>query len=172
MYYKLCTSGFHETPPASSRSTSVSGPPGAGGCPWDREQTVPPSTLPYERPTKSPRLGRGPDRPPRETGNVRFQVVSIAKRPSSASYYCRVLPTRSAKMTTLHPHVLRVHIADALTHEPVSESRAPRPCGVIPRSALDGLPKAPSLFRVQAKAARVGFDWPLAGALARCARLA
>jgi len=144
---------------------------GEGGCPWDREQT-PASLKPYlleETYEVLEAIDEGSrDHLVEELGDLLFQVVFHCQLGAEAGEFTMedVIERLCAKMTRRHPHVFgdRV-VSDArealaqweqIKHEEASgKDRAP--------SSLDGVPAAlPALLRaqrLQAKAARVGFDW-------------
>ena len=145
---------------------------GEGGCPWDREQTRA-SLKPYlieETYEALEALDEGrTDHIVEELGDVLFQVVfhcQIAQEQGEFTM-ADVLHEILRKMTTRHPHVFAdaqvADARDALSQWERIKSTEGQGDG-SPRSALDGVPKSlPSLFRaqrLQAKAGRVGFDWP------------
>jgi tetrapyrrole methylase family protein/MazG family protein len=144
---------------------------GEGGCPWDREQTRA-SLKPYlieEAYEVLQAIDEGsPDHLVEELGDLLFQVVFHCQLGAETGEFTMedVIDRLCAKMTRRHPHVFgdRV-VADArealaqwerIKHdEAAGADRA--------RSVLDGVPSSlPALLRaqrLQAKAARVGFDW-------------
>ena len=143
-----------------------------GGCPWDREQTRA-SLKPYlveETYEALEALDAGETgHIVEELGDVLFQVVfhcQIAQEQGEFTM-ADVLQALLVKMTRRHPHVFgNAEVADsgeALRQwEQIKRAEVASSGG--PRSALDGVPKSlPSLLRaqrLQAKAGRVGFDWP------------
>ena len=143
-----------------------------GGCPWDREQTRA-SLKPYlieETYEALEALDAGETgHIVEELGDVLFQVVfhcQIAQEQGEFTM-ADVLQGILQKMTRRHPHVFgNAEVADAgealRQWERIKRSEGGSDEG--PRSALDGVPKGlPSLLRsqrLQAKAGRVGFDWP------------
>jgi tetrapyrrole methylase family protein/MazG family protein len=143
-----------------------------GGCPWDREQTRA-SLKPYlieETYEALEALDAGETgHIVEELGDVLFQVVFHCQIALEQGEFTMadVLQAVLQKMTRRHPHVFgNAEVADAgealRQWEQIKRSEADGNEG--PRSALDGVPKSlPSLLRaqrLQAKAARVGFDWP------------
>ena len=143
-----------------------------GGCPWDREQTRT-SLKPYlieETYEALEALDAGETgHIVEELGDVLFQVVfhcQIAQEQGEFTM-ADVLQAILRKMTRRHPHVFGnaevANAGEALRQwERIKRSEADGHQG--PRSALDGVPKSlPALLRaqrLQAKAGRVGFDWP------------
>jgi len=143
-----------------------------GGCPWDREQTRA-SLKPYlieETYEALEALDAGETgHIVEELGDVLFQVVFHCQIALEQGEFTMadVLQAVLQKMTRRHPHVFgNAEVADAgealRQWEQIKRSEADGDEG--PRSALDGVPKSlPSLLRaqrLQAKAGRVGFDWP------------
>jgi tetrapyrrole methylase family protein/MazG family protein len=145
---------------------------GEGGCPWDREQTRA-SLKPYlieETYEVLEAIDEGSrDHHVEELGDLLLQVVFHCQLGAEAGEFTMddVIERLCAKMTRRHPHVFgdRV-VADArealaqweqIKHEEEAGGQDRR------GSSLDGVPAAlPALLRaqrLQAKAARVGFDW-------------
>jgi len=144
---------------------------GEGGCPWDREQTRA-SLKPYlleETYEVLAAIDEGSrEHLVEELGDLLFQVVFHCQLGAEAGEFTMedVVEQVCAKMTRRHPHVFADRVvADArealaqweqIKHEEASATKREG-------SALDGLPAAlPALLRaqrLQAKAARVGFDW-------------
>jgi tetrapyrrole methylase family protein / MazG family protein len=144
---------------------------GEGGCPWDREQTRS-SLKPYlveETYEVLDAIDEGSrDHLVEELGDLLFQIVFHCELGAEAGEFTMedVIERLCAKMTRRHPHVFgnRV-VADSgealaqweqIKHEEAAAKERPTP-------ALHGVPSAlPALLRaqrLQAKAARVGFDW-------------
>lgn len=150
-----------------------------GGCPWDREQDFA-SIAPYtieEAYEVADAIERG-DRAAlkEELGDLLLQVVFHARmaEEEGAFDFEDVAGAIADKMERRHPHVFgTASVADAETQtraweEQKAEERRARAAAEGRReSALDGVGLAlPALMRalkIQARAARVGFDW---GALA------
>ncbi|NLF84768.1 MAG: nucleoside triphosphate pyrophosphohydrolase [Lentisphaerae bacterium] len=148
---------------------------GPGGCPWDREQTL--ETLKpclieecYELLDVMDTAAC--DAHAEELGDVLLQVLFQAQlREERGDFTLDEVARRlAAKLIRRHPHVFgetQVNgTADVLRNwEAIKKGeRTGNAEPAAPRSALAGVPAAlPALLRaqrVQAKASRVGFDWP------------
>lgn len=142
-----------------------------GGCPWDREQTRT-SLRPYlieEAYEVVQAIDEGSrDHLVEELGDLLFQVVFHSQLGAEAGEFTMedVLDRVCDKMTRRHPHVFGgSEVADsreALAQwERIKQEEAER--DGRSGSVLDGVPASlPALLRaqrLQAKAARVGFDW-------------
>jgi len=149
---------------------------GEGGCPWDREQTRE-SLKPYlieEAYEAVEALEESPQEAMvEELGDVLFQIVFHARigRERGEFTMADILQQVTRKMVRRHPHVfgdrtVRSSKEALVQWEAIkrSETAGDGP----PRSVLDGVPRGlPALLRaqrIQAKAARVGFDWQSAEA--------
>jgi ATP diphosphatase len=147
------------------------------GCPWDREQsfaTIAPYTV-EEAYEVADAIGRGPDFAALqdELGDLLFQVVYHAQMASEAGRFgfTEVAESISHKMIRRHPHVFGEadsRSTDAQTaawEVQKAEERAAR----AETGTLAGIPASlPALTRalkLTRRAARVGFDWPDAGAV-------
>jgi ATP diphosphatase len=151
------------------------------GCPWDLEQrfeTIVPYTLEeaYEVADAIARGDLGDLR--EELGDLLLQVVFHARmaQEQGAFDFGGVVEAITGKLLRRHPHVfgeargLTPKAVEGLWDRIKAEEKAERAARHPPRaaSALDGVPVAlPALTRalkLQAKAAKVGFDWndPLA----------
>jgi nucleoside triphosphate diphosphatase len=146
------------------------------GCPWDREQsfaTIAPYTIEeaYEVAEACERHDMAALRD--ELGDLLFQVVFHARMAQEAGLFAfnDVARAIADKMLRRHPHVFAdAVIADAAAQtvaweeHKAAERRAKAAAnGDAAASALDGVGAAlPALTRaqkLQARAARVGFDW-------------
>ena len=147
-----------------------------GGCPWDRKQTHE-SLKPYlleEAYEVLETIDQGDRAKLREElGDVLLQVVFHSQIAAEAGTFTidDVLNTLNDKLIRRHPHVFGTsdQVGSLANGEQVvtqweAIKRAERDAAGNKESALAGVPKTlPSLLRayqVQARAARVGFDWP------------
>ena len=147
---------------------------GEGGCPWDREQT-PESLKPFlieEAYEVVEAIESGKAEPLcEELGDLLFQVLfhaQIAKEKKEFDIE-QVLKGAYEKMTRRHPHVFSPDSSETAPLESKTvlarweEMKKGEARNRHRKSALDGVPKQlPALLRahqVQARAARVGFDW-------------
>ncbi len=141
-----------------------------GGCPWDREQTLASlkKYLVEECYEELDAIDSGhPDKIREELGDVLLQVVFQSQICAEAGRFTfeDVAATIADKLIRRHPHVfgdVRVSGADDVLRNWDAikrEERAAEPA----RSVVDGVPKSmPALLKadqVQARAARIGFDW-------------
>lgn len=140
-----------------------------GGCPWDLQQdfaSIAPYTIEeaYEVADAIARADfaglKG------ELGDLLFQSVYHAQMAAEAGHFtfADVVETVSAKMIDRHPHVFgdSAPPADAAAQTQAWEARKAKergPSGVLDGVAL-GLPALTRAVKLQARAARVGFDWP------------
>jgi len=149
---------------------------GPGGCPWDREQTRD-SLKPFlieEAYEVLEALDSGPREGLREElGDLLFQVVFHARLAQEHGEFTMtdVLEHLVAKMRRRHPHVFgdrTVTSAEQALSQWEAIKHAEGTATGKTRSVLDGVPRSlPALLRaqrLQAKAARVGFDWQSATA--------
>ena len=145
---------------------------GPGGCPWDREQTrasLKPFLIEESYEVLEAIDGDDPRAVSEELGDLLFQVVFHARIAEERGEFAMqdVLRGLVDKMVSRHPHVFGDAAAgtpgEALAQWEALKQREATPSGRR-RSVIDGVPRAmPSLVRAQrtqAKAARVGFDWP------------
>ena len=150
-----------------------------GGCPWDVEQTfasIVPHTIEeaYEvaETIETGDMAALKD----ELGDLLFQVVFYAQmaKESGDFDFGAVVDAISNKMVRRHPHVFAdAHIenAEAQTAAWEDQKHQERDADASESSALDGvvtaLPALTRAFKLQKRAARVGFDWatpaPVAG---------
>ena len=145
---------------------------GPDGCPWDRAQT-PSSLKPFLIEETYEVLEAIEDGDARalseELGDLLFQVVFHARIAEEHGDFAMVDVLRRIveKMVNRHPHVFADSVVET-PREALAQWEALKQREAIARgrrrSVIDGVPRAmPSLVRAQrtqAKAARVGFDWP------------
>jgi MazG family protein len=137
------------------------------GCPWDREQTfatIAPYTI-EEAYEVEDAIRRGdPKALVDELGDLLFQVVFHARMAEEAGHFdfADVVGAVCDKMIRRHPHVFgEARVADAAAQTEAWEAHKRRERGE--RGALAdmalGLPALMRAQKLQARAARVGFDW-------------
>ncbi len=146
------------------------------GCPWDVEQTfdtIAPYTIEEAYEVADAIAEKDWTALREELGDLLFQVVFYAQMAREAGLFDfdAVTAAVADKMVRRHPHVFgdaNVDSAAAQTREweqhKAAERRAKAATEGRPASALDGVARGlPALTRaakLQARAARVGFDWP------------
>lgn len=148
------------------------------GCPWDIEQdfdSIAPYTIEeaYEVADAIARADMTHLR--EELGDLLLQVVYHAQMASEAGHFdfAEVVRGISDKMVRRHPHVFGSESRDKSAADQTRDweriKAAERSGGSTAASALDGvaigLPALTRAVKLQARAARVGFDWPEAGAV-------
>ncbi len=146
------------------------------GCPWDRKQTHE-SLKPYLLEETYEVLETIDQRDWRklreELGDVLLQVLFHSQIAAEAGTFTveEVLDTLATKLIRRHPHVFgtgdqagRATNSEQVLTQWEDIKRAEREAAGHAASALAGVPKTlPALLRayqIQARAARVGFDWP------------
>lgn len=145
---------------------------GPDGCPWDREQTrasLKPFLIEEAYEVLEAIDAEDARALSEELGDLLFQVVFHARVAQERGEFTiqDVLRRLVDKMVSRHPHVFGdaavATPGEALTQWEALKQREAAGSGRR-RSVIDGVPRAmPSLVRAQrtqAKAARVGFDWP------------
>ncbi len=146
------------------------------GCPWDRKQThesLKPYLLEETYEVLETIDQRDSQKLKEELGDVLLQVLFHSQIAAEAGTFTMddVLDTLTEKLIRRHPHVFgKDGQAGSLTNgeQVLSQweeiKQAERNATGSTGSALDGVPKTlPALLRAyqtQARAARVGFDWP------------
>jgi nucleoside triphosphate diphosphatase len=151
------------------------------GCPWDREQnfaTIAPYTI-EEAYEVADAIARGDMAALKdELGDLLFQVVFHARMAEEAGLFAfdDIAAAIAEKMLRRHPHVFGdAEISSSAAqseaweqHKEAERQARARQAGESD-SILDGVALAlPALLRavkVQARAARIGFDWPDASAV-------
>ncbi len=163
---------------------------GNSGCPWDREQThdsLKPHLIEEAYEVLEAIESRDATSLCEELGDLLFQVLFHAQIAKDEGHFDieAILETITEKMIRRHPHVF----SEAATERKMEADLSQNPKGLPIRSetvlmrweeikaqepgkkhrvsALDGVPKSlPALLgahQVQARAARVGFDWKESG---------
>lgn len=145
---------------------------GAGGCPWDREQTrtsLKPFLIEEAYEVLEAIEADDVGELEAELGDLLFQVVFHARLAEERGEFTMggILERLIAKMTNRHPHVFGdaslTTSAEVLAQWETLKIREAEARGRA-RSVIDGVPRSlPSLLRaqrLQAKASRVNFDWP------------
>lgn len=145
---------------------------GPGGCPWDRAQTresLKPFLVEETYEVLEAIDGGESEALREELGDLLFQVIFHAEIAAERGEFdmASLLHALVDKMVSRHPHVFGTGRVDdpaqALAQwEAIKQSQAE--AAGRRRSVIAGVPRAlPSLLRaqrIQAKAARVNFDWP------------
>lgn len=144
------------------------------GCPWDLEQTfatIAPYTIEEAYEVAEAIAKHDWSGLEDELGDLLFQVVFHARMAEESGYFtfADVIKAVCDKMVRRHPHVFGDRqIADARAQTDAWEAhkaaeRAGKKASST-ASALDGvalaLPALSRAIKLQARAARVGFDWP------------
>lgn len=141
---------------------------GAGGCPWDREQTresLRPFLIEEAYEVLEALDTDDPDRIREELGDLLFQVVFHAEIAQERAEFSMgdVLRALLAKMVRRHPHVFGDQTVETATEALAQWEAIKQAEGGARRSALHGIPRSlPGLLRaqrIQHRASRVGFDW-------------
>lgn len=146
------------------------------GCPWDLAQdfdTIAPYTIEEAYEVAEAIEARDMAELKKELGDLLFQVVFHSRLAEEAGHFALadVVTGLCEKMERRHPHIFgggtRAADADAQKAEWERIKAAERAAAGVPErpiSALDGVASAlPALMRaekLQARAARVGFEWP------------
>jgi ATP diphosphatase len=138
------------------------------GCPWDREQdfaTIAPYTVEEAYEVQAAIADGDPAQLRDELGDLLFQVVYHARLAQERGWFDfnDVAAGITAKMIRRHPHVFGdADERDAAAHTAAWEAQKAAERGAA--GVLDGIAGAlPALVRAQklnARAARVGFEWP------------
>lgn len=146
------------------------------GCPWDRKQThesLKPYLLEEAYEVIETIDQRDQQKLQEELGDVLLQVLFHSQIAAEAGSFTveDVIETLATKLIRRHPHVFgtgnttgQVSNSEQVLAQWEDIKRAEREAAGNTQSALDGVPKTlPALLRayqIQARAARVGFDWP------------
>lgn len=143
---------------------------GPDGCPWDREQT--PATLRRHLLEETYECieaveSKSPADIEEELGDVYLLVTMLARMYEEDGFFSvsDVLATISAKLIRRHPHVFAESSADStdevLTQwQAIKEQEGKRPATGLLDEVSRALPSLERAYKLQRKAAKVGFDWP------------
>ncbi|MDA7430592.1 nucleoside triphosphate pyrophosphohydrolase [Primorskyibacter aestuariivivens] len=142
------------------------------GCPWDIEQdfsTIAPYTIEEAYEVADAIEREAWDELKGELGDLLFQSVFHAQMASEKGLFSfdEVADTMSDKMVARHPHVFGDESRDKSAEQQTADweaIKAAERAGKAQGGALDGvavgLPALLRAFKLQKRAARVGFDWP------------
>ena len=146
------------------------------GCPWDLAQdfdTIAPYTIEEAYEVAEAIALRDMAELKKELGDLLFQVVFHSRMAEEAGHFALadVVTALCEKMERRHPHIFGdgTRAVDAVAQKDEwerikAEERAAAGAPEKPVSALDGVATAlPALMRaekLQARAARIGFEWP------------
>ena len=146
------------------------------GCPWDLAQdfdTIAPYTIEEAYEVAEAIALRDMAELKKELGDLLFQVVYHAQMATERGWFsfADVAKSISDKMIRRHPHVFgeaAARDAEAQTRaweaQKAAERAARAESGVL-AGIPDGLPALTRAAKLTRRAARVGFDWPDAGAV-------
>lgn len=142
------------------------------GCPWDIEQdfaSIAPYTIEEAHEVADAIAREAWDELPGELGDLLLQVVFHAQMAAEAGMFdfTDVVGKISDKMIDRHPHIFGDESRDKSAEQQVRDWEAIKAReraekaekGVLDGVAL-GLPGLTRAVKLQARAARVGFDWP------------
>jgi ATP diphosphatase len=144
------------------------------GCPWDIEQdfsTIAPYTIEEAYEVADAIEREAWDELKGELGDLLFQSVFHAQMASEKGLFTfdQVADTMSDKMVARHPHVFGDENRDKSAEQQTRDweaIKAAERAGKQQTGALDGvavgLPALLRAYKLQKRAARVGFDWPSA----------
>lgn len=142
------------------------------GCPWDIEQdfaTIAPYTIEEAYEVADAIERQDWDELKGELGDLLFQSVFHAQMAAEAGHFTfqDVVRTMSDKMVSRHPHVFGDESRDKSADQQTADwetIKAAERAGKAQTGALDGvavgLPALLRSYKLQKRAARVGFDWP------------
>ena len=142
---------------------------GENGCPWDKEQN--PRTLTPYLVEEAHEIGeavanRDRDAADEELGDLFYLAcfLAIALERDGGAPPAGVLRRNIAKMITRHPHVFGSEAGESLDAQDVlrrweERKRQESPGASILGKRPEALPALLQAYRIQEKAASVGFDW-------------
>jgi XTP/dITP diphosphohydrolase len=139
-------------------------------CPWDREQTIASIrhlTIEEVYELNDAILNNDPNEIKKELGDVLLHIVFYAKIASETNLFniYDVIESLSEKLIRRHPHIYgNVEVENSDEVKQNWEQIKLKEKGNETKSVLSGVPKTLSsivkAYRMQDKAAQVGFDWP------------
>ncbi|NRB20673.1 MAG: nucleoside triphosphate pyrophosphohydrolase [Rhodobacteraceae bacterium] len=144
------------------------------GCPWDIEQdftSIAPYTIEEAYEVADAIERQQWQELKGELGDLLFQSVFHAQMADEAGYFTfqDVVTTMSDKMVSRHPHVFADESRDKSAAQQTRDweaIKATERSGKDQKGSLDGvalgLPALLRAYKLQKRAARVGFDWPSA----------
>lgn len=143
------------------------------GCPWDIDQnfsTIAPYTIEEAYEVADAIEREAWDELKGELGDLLFQSVFHAQMAAEAGHFTfqDVVTTMSNKMVSRHPHVFGSENRDKSAEQQTKDweaIKAAERAGKAQKGTLDGvavgLPALLRAYKLQKRAARVGFDWPV-----------
>jgi nucleoside triphosphate diphosphatase len=143
------------------------------GCPWDIEQdfsTIAPYTIEEAYEVADAIEREAWDELKGELGDLLFQSVFHAQMAAEAGHFTfqDVVTTMSNKMVSRHPHVFGEESRNKSSEQQTADweaIKAAERAGKQETGTLDGvavgLPALLRAYKLQKRAARVGFDWPV-----------
>lgn len=143
------------------------------GCPWDIDQnfsTVAPYTIEEAYEVADAIEREAWDELKGELGDLLFQSVFHAQMAAEAGHFTfqDVVTTMSNKMVSRHPHVFGAESRNKSAEQQTADweaIKAAERAGKAQKGTLDGvavgLPALLRAYKLQKRAARVGFDWPV-----------
>ena len=144
------------------------------GCPWDIEQdfaTIAPYTIEEAYEVANAIEKQDWNELKGELGDLLFQSVFHAQMADEAGHFTfqDVVTTKSDKMVSRHPHVFGDESREKSAEQQIQDwetIKAAERAGKEQQGTLDGvaigLPALLRAYKLQKRAARVGFDWPSA----------
>lgn len=142
------------------------------GCPWDIEQdfsTIAPYTIEEAYEVADAIERNAWDELKGELGDLLFQSVFHAQMATESGHFTfqDVVTTMSNKMVSRHPHVFGDESREKSAEQQTADweaIKAAERAGKSESGTLDGvavgLPALLRAYKLQKRAARVGFDWP------------
>ncbi len=143
------------------------------GCPWDIDQnfsTIAPYTIEEAYEVADAIERNAWDELKGELGDLLFQSVFHAQMAAEAGHFTfqDVVTTMSNKMVSRHPHVFGDESRNKSAEQQTADweaIKAAERAGKQETGSLDGvavgLPALLRAYKLQKRAARVGFDWPV-----------